>query len=65
MLSIEIFERLDVAAVESFDAWSNAGAGHSAFIELNYTPQKANGNIDVKKALSIAEPFEVFKQFWT
>ena len=64
-LSIEIYERLDVAAAESSDAWNNAGTGHSAFCELNYTPQKANGTVEVKKAIEIAESFEVSKQFWT
>jgi len=64
-LSIEIYERLDVAAAESSDAWNNAGTGHSAFCELNYTPQKANGTVEVKKAISIAESFEVSKQFWS
>lgn len=64
-LSIEIYERLDVAAAESSDAWNNAGTGHSAFCELNYTPQKANGTVEVKKAISIAESFEISKQFWT
>lgn len=64
-LSIEIYERLDIAAAESSDAWNNAGTGHSAFCELNYTPQKANGSVDVSKAVSIAESFEVSKQFWT
>jgi malate dehydrogenase (quinone) len=64
-LSIEIYERLDVAAAESSDAWNNAGTGHSAFCELNYTPQKANGTVDVKKAIAIAESFEVSKQFYT
>ncbi len=44
-LSIEIFERLDVAAAESSDAWNNAGTGHSAFCELNYTPQIADGTV--------------------
>lgn len=63
-LSIEIYERLDVAAAESSDAWNNAGTGHSAFCELNYTPQKANGSVDVKKAVAIAESFEISKQFW-
>ncbi|WP_113651952.1 malate:quinone oxidoreductase [Pedobacter namyangjuensis] len=64
-LSIEIYERLDIAAAESSDAWNNAGTGHSAFCELNYTPQKKNGVVDVKKAIHIAESFEVSKQFWT
>lgn len=64
-LSIEIFERLDVAAAESSDAWNNAGTGHSAFCELNYTPQLPDGSVDTKKAIAIAESFEVSKQFWT
>lgn len=63
-LKIEIYERLDVAAAESSDAWNNAGTGHSAFCELNYTPEK-NGSIDPKKAISIAESFEVSRQFWS
>ncbi|WP_256006183.1 malate:quinone oxidoreductase [Pedobacter deserti] len=64
-LTIEIFERLDVAAAESSDAWNNAGTGHSAFCELNYTPQRADGTVETKKAVSIAESYEVSKQFWT
>lgn len=64
-LSIEIFERLDVAAAESSDAWNNAGTGHSAFCELNYTPQKADGSVETVKAVAIAESFEVSKQFWS
>lgn len=64
-LTIEIFERLDVAAAESSDAWNNAGTGHSAFCELNYTPEKADGSIDISKAIKIAESFEVSKQFWS
>ncbi|MFO0611705.1 MAG: malate dehydrogenase (quinone) [Polyangiaceae bacterium] len=64
-LSIEIFERLDGAAAESSDAWNNAGTGHSGFCELNYTPEKPDGTVDVSKAIQIAEQFELTKQFWT
>ncbi|PIQ20908.1 MAG: malate:quinone oxidoreductase, partial [Cytophagales bacterium CG18_big_fil_WC_8_21_14_2_50_42_9] len=63
-LTIEVFERLDVAAAESSDAWNNAGTGHSAFCELNYTPENADGSIDTSKATKIAEYFEESKQFW-
>ena len=63
-LSIEIYERLDIAAAESSDAWNNAGTGHSAFCELNYTPEKKDGSVEIKKAVQIAEHFEVSKQFW-
>jgi malate dehydrogenase (quinone) len=64
-IKIEIFERLDIAAAESSDAWNNAGTGHSAFCELNYTPESEDGTIDPKKAISIAESFEVSRQFWS
>jgi malate dehydrogenase (quinone) len=63
-LKVEVFERLDNAATESSDAWNNAGTGHSAFCELNYTPEKKDGTIDISKAEKIAESFEVSKQFW-
>ncbi len=62
--TIEIVERLDSAAAESSDAWNNAGTGHSAFCELNYTPQKEDGSIDTSKAIKIAASFEESKQFW-
>lgn len=64
-LTIEIYERLDSAAAESSDAWNNAGTGHSAFCELNYTPEKEDGSIDTSKAVKIAESFEQSKQFWS
>ena len=61
---IAIFERLGRFAKESSAAWNNAGTGHSAFCELNYTPQLEDGSIDISKAEKIAEQFEVSKQFW-
>ncbi len=63
--SIEIFERLDEVAAESSDAWNNAGTGHSALCELNYTPQRPDGSVDISKAIKIAEAFEVSKEFWS
>ena len=64
-ITIQIFERLDEAGMESSDAWNNAGTGHSAFCELNYTPQKKDGSVDTSKALKIAESFEISKEFWS
>jgi len=64
-LTIKIFERLDGAAAESSDAWNNAGTGHSAFCELNYTPEREDGSIETYKAVKIAESFEESKQFWS
>lgn len=63
-LNITILERLDQAAAESSDAWNNAGTGHSAFCELNYTPEREDGSIDISKAVKIAESFEISKEFW-
>ncbi len=63
-LKIGIFERLDEIAKESSDAMNNAGTGHSAFCELNYTPENDDGSIDISKAIGIVESFEVSKQFW-
>jgi malate dehydrogenase (quinone) len=64
-LTVEIFERLDVIAAESSDAMNNAGTGHSAFCELNYTPQRPDGSVEIKKAIQIAEQFEITKEFWS
>ncbi|QBO58818.1 malate dehydrogenase (quinone) [Chryseobacterium salivictor] len=64
-LKIVIFERLGRFARESSAAWNNAGTGHSAFCELNYTPENEEGSIDISKAESIAEQFEISKQFWS
>jgi malate dehydrogenase (quinone) len=63
-LSIAVFEKLPGAAQESSDAWNNAGTGHSAFCELNYTPQKDDGSVDVTKAVQIASAFEISREFW-
>ena len=64
-ITIAIYERLDKPAQESSSAWNNAGTGHSAFCELNYTPQNQDGTIDVKKAIKIAESFAITRQFWS
>ncbi|OZC70645.1 malate:quinone oxidoreductase [Rhodococcus sp. 06-462-5] len=62
--SIDVYERLDAAAAESSDAWNNAGTGHSALCELNYTPQNKDGSVDIAKALNVNEQFQVSRQFW-
>lgn len=61
---ISIFERLDHVSGESSFAWNNAGTGHSAFCELNYTPENGNGIIDISKAVKICHQFEISKSFW-
>lgn len=62
--SISLFERLDAAGAESSDPWNNAGTGHSALCELNYTPKTADGDVNIDKALTINEQFQVSRQFW-
>lgn len=61
---ISIYERLDSVAEESSNAWNNAGTGHSALCELNYTPQGADGKVDISKAVAVNEQFQVSRQFW-
>ncbi len=63
-LRIVAFERLDRAAAESSDAWSNAGTGHSGYCELNYTPARPDGSVDCAKALRIADQFATSLEFW-
>jgi len=62
--SIEMVERLDSVAEESSNGWNNAGTGHAALAELNYTPQQADGSIDISKAVTINESFQISRQFW-
>ncbi|GAA0958215.1 malate:quinone oxidoreductase [Frigoribacterium faeni] len=63
--SIEILEALDDVALESSNPWNNAGTGHSALCELNYTPEKADGMIDTTSAVKVNEQFQVSRQFWS
>jgi malate dehydrogenase (quinone) len=63
--NIKIYEKLDKVAAESSASWNNAGTGHSAFCELNYTPEQIDGSVNIEKALKIASSFEVSKQFWS
>jgi malate dehydrogenase (quinone) len=62
--AVTLVERLDGAAPESSGAWNNAGTGHSALCELNYTPELPDGSIDITKAVTVNEQFQVSRQFW-
>jgi malate dehydrogenase (quinone) len=62
--SLTLVERLDGAAAESSNAWNNAGTGHSGLCELNYTPERPDGSIDIAKAIQVNEQFQVTRQFW-
>lgn len=61
---ISVFEKLEDAGEESSNEWNNAGTGHSALCELNYTPEKPDGSVDISKAIQIFEQFQISKQFW-
>ncbi|QJI30121.1 malate dehydrogenase (quinone) [Pseudomonas sp. ADAK18] len=63
--SMEMVERLDGVAEESSNGWNNAGTGHSALAELNYTPEDKNGNVEIPKAVEINEAFQISRQFWS
>ncbi|ROU06143.1 malate dehydrogenase (quinone) [Lysobacter enzymogenes] len=63
--TLQMYERRDGVAEESSDGWNNAGTGHSGFAELNYTPQRPDGSVETKRAVEIAEQFEVARQFWS
>ncbi len=62
--SLEMVERLDGVAEESSNGWNNAGTGHSALAELNYTPEDKNGKVEIPKAIEINEAFQISRQFW-
>jgi len=63
-LSILMFEALKDCAQESSDAWNNAGTGHAANCELNYTPQRPDGSVDISKALAVNTEFDISRQLW-
>lgn len=63
--SITIFEAQNAVATESSNEWHNAGTGHSALCELNYTAGKADGSIDITKALNINEKYQLSLEMWS
>src|SRR2546422_8343839 len=63
-LRIEMFEVLEKEAQESSSAWNNAGTGHAALCELNYTPERSDGSIDISKALAANVEFDLSRQLW-
>lgn len=62
---ITVFEKLSSAGEESSNEWNNAGTGHAALCELNYTVEKPDGTVDISKAININEQFQVSMQFWS
>src|SRR5262245_11941407 len=63
-LKIEVYEVLGNEAQESSNSWNNADTGHAALCELNYTPEKSDGTIDISKALEVNTEFDLSRQLW-
>ena len=63
-LRIEIYEVLGSEAQESSNAWNNAGTGHAALCELNYTPEQPDGSIEISKALQVNTEYDLSRQLW-
>jgi len=61
---IVVCERLGDVALESSNAWNNAGTGHAALCELNYMPEGKDGSVDPAKAVGINEQFQQSRQLW-
>ncbi len=64
-LNIEMHEVLGSPGQESSNAWNNAGTGHAALCELNYTPERSDGSIDISKALTVNTDFDLSRQLWS
>jgi len=64
-LDVVMFETLDDCAQESSEAWNNAGTGHAANCELNYTPQRSDGTVDISRALEVNTEFDISRQLWS
>jgi malate dehydrogenase (quinone) len=62
---VTVFESGADVAGESSGPWNNAGTGHAALCELNYTPAGPDGRVDPAKAVTINEQFQVSRQFWS
>ncbi|MDQ1531505.1 MAG: hypothetical protein QOE37_1610 [Microbacteriaceae bacterium] len=63
--SIRIYERLGAVAEESSNPWNNAGTGHAALCELNYTPERPDGTIDITSAVKVNEQWQISREFWS
>jgi malate dehydrogenase (quinone) len=64
-LTIAMFEAMPDCAQESSEAWNNAGTGHAANCEMNYTPERPDGSVDISKALQVNVEFDLSRQLWS
>ena len=62
---IKLFERLEQPGEESSNVWNNAGTGHSALCELNYTKEAAKmAQLILQKRFKLMNNSKCLKQFW-
>jgi malate dehydrogenase (quinone) len=64
-LTISMLETLEGCGLESSEAWNNAGTGHAANCEMNYTPERPDGSVDISEALRVNVEFDLSRQFWS
>jgi malate dehydrogenase (quinone) len=64
-LNIVLLEERDGPAQESSNGWNNAGTGHAALCELNYTTQRPDGSVDISRALKVNTQFDLSRQVWS
>jgi malate dehydrogenase (quinone) len=63
--TISLFERGPGLAPESSNPWNNAGTGHSALCELNYTPEQSDGSVVTTGAIKVNEEFQLSREYWS
>ena len=64
-LNIVLLEGRDGPAQESSNGWNNAGTGHAALCELNYTSPRPDGTVDISRALKVNTQFDLSRQMWS
>ncbi len=64
-LDIVLLEGRDGPAQESSNGWNNAGTGHAAMCELNYTSERPDGSVDISRALKVNTQFDLSRQLWS
>jgi malate dehydrogenase (quinone) len=64
-LDIVLLEGRDGPAQESSNGWNNAGTGHAAMCELNYTSERPDGTVDISRALKVNTQFDLSRQLWS
>jgi len=63
--TISLFERGPGLAPESSNPWNNAGTGHSALCELNYTPEQPDGSVATTGAIKVNQEFQWSREYWS